>query len=341
MSKSLILRLVGALLCIALIIGGIFILRSNTSSDLDYPSGTASSEIIIDIAQGASGSDIAQLLLQKGVIMSAGTFFRLAVVDKRSSQVAPGAHRIHKHLSAKEALLELLDATRIPNLIKITEGAWTDEIFTQMQAKGFAKSALQKAIKEVVRPAGITGNEGILFPAQYSFSTGTTALSALQAMSNRFTSEAKASGLLAGIESFSPLQLLTIASLVQAEGDLQDFTKISQVIRNRLKVGMPLQFDTTVLYVSRTRGQVFLSTNATKIVSPYNTYLHYGLPPGPIGNPGRAAMEAALHPMAGNWVYFITVKPADTRFTDSHNQFLIWKSEYEANLKAGKFGSQS
>jgi UPF0755 protein len=153
--------------------------------------------------------------------------------------------------------------------------------------------------------------------------------------------EAKASGIDQGSNGFTPLQLLTIASIVQAEGDSSDFSKISQVIRNRLKVGMPLQLDTTIHYITRTRGKVFLSTDATRTASPYNTYLHYGLPPGPIGNPGRSAMEAALHPTPGNWIYFITVKPGDTRFTDSNTQFLIWKSEYEKNLAAGAFGKTS
>lgn len=341
MNKSALLRLIGAFICIMLVTGGIYALRSNTNSDPDYASGSASVEIIIGIPQGATGFEIAQLLVEKGVVKSAGAFFRLAVADKRSAQIAPGIHRIQTHIPAKEALLELLDPERIPNLIRIAEGAWTDEVLTQMESKGFSKSEIEKALKSLVRPAKISGNEGVFFPAQYSFSTGTTALAALQAMVDRFAEEAQASGVLAGSQSFTPMQLLTIASLAQAEGDTQDFTKISQVVRNRLKLGMPLQFDTTVQYITRTRGEVFLSTEATRIASPYNTYLHYGLPPGPIGNPGRAAMDAALHPMVGNWLYFITVKPGDTRFTESHDQFLIWKSEYEVNLKAGKFRNKS
>jgi UPF0755 protein len=133
------------------------------------------------------------------------------------------------------------------------------------------------------------------------------------------------------------MELLTIASLVQAEGDTKDFAKISQVVRNRLRIGMPLQFDSTVHFVTHTRGKVFLSTKATKTLSLYNTYLHVGLPPGPIGSPGLAAMKAAVSPVAGDWIYFITVKPGDTRFTSSSHQFLTWKSEYEQNLRAGAF----
>ena len=130
---------------------------------------------------------------------------------------------------------------------------------------------------------------------------------------------------------------LIVASLIQAEGDPKDFAKISRVIYNRLKIGMPLQLDTTVQYVLKKRGSVWLSTNSTLINSPYNTYKRYGLPIGPIGNPGVAAMKAALHPENGDWLYFITVKPGDTRFTKSHDEFLKWKNEYLKNLKAGAF----
>ncbi|CAB4531439.1 unannotated protein [freshwater metagenome] len=133
---------------------------------------------------------------------------------------------------------------------------------------------------------------------------------------------------------------MTIASLVQAEGDAKDFAKISQVIRNRLKKGMPLQFDSTVHYVKKSRGSVFLSTQSTLINSPYNTYRKYGLPPGPINNPGASAMRAAMTPEEGDWLYFITVAPFDTRFTSDVNQFSLWKIEYKKNLRAGKFRSK-
>jgi UPF0755 protein len=73
------------------------------------------------------------------------------------------------------------------------------------------------------------------------------------------------------------------------------------------------------------------------IKSPYNTYRKYGLPPGPIGNPGSEAMKAALLPAAGDWLYFITVAPQDTRFTNSLEEFNRWKAIYKENLRAGKF----
>jgi UPF0755 protein len=100
---------------------------------------------------------------------------------------------------------------------------------------------------------------------------------------------------------------------------------------------MPLQMDSTVHYIKKVRGQIFLSTSSTLIKSPYNTYKNYGLPPSPIGNPGTEAMAAALNPAPGDWLYFITVAPGDTRFTSSHDEFITWKFLYEKNRKAGAF----
>ncbi|MBI3430457.1 MAG: endolytic transglycosylase MltG [Actinobacteria bacterium] len=339
MSKKFLPLFIAAIVLAGFFAVGISFLRSSTPIEPDYPTGVASTEVLVNIPVGASGSDIANLLLKMKITKSFGAFFALAVADTSSSTIAPGTHRLHTRIPARQALKELLDPNRIPDLIRIREGARTDEVLTQMVGKGFKRSDLLSALSAVLRPIGIVGNEGILFPAQYSFAAKTTALKALQSMVDRFSSEARVSGLLSGTADFTPIQLLTIASLVQAEGDEKDFGKISQVVRNRIKIGMPLQFDTTVHYVTRTRGQVFLSTEETRIQSPYNTYLHYGLPPGPIGNPGRAAMDAALRPTPGDWLYFITVKPGDTRFTKRNEQFLLWKSEYEKNMNAGAFGT--
>jgi UPF0755 protein len=95
--------------------------------------------------------------------------------------------------------------------------------------------------------------------------------------------------------------------------------------------------DSTVHYVMESRGNIFLSTKSTLIKSPYNTYRNYGLPPGPIGNPGSEALKAVLSPAPGDWLYFITVAPQDTRFTTSLKEFNVWKAIYKENLRAGKF----
>ena len=326
-----------AVLVFAALAFGIHQYRVRVVVEPNYPIAVSRGEVVVDVATGASGSEIAALLFKLDVVKSAQAFFRVAVGDPRSAQIAPGSHLISTQIPAREALGQLLDKKRLTSLVKVVEGAWVTEVFAELQRVGFSSSALYAALPKVILPPGFSGSEGLLFPAQYSFAKGTSALFALQEMADQFTLAAKVSGIYRPSQEFSEMQLLTIASLLQAEGNVEDFSKISRVVRNRLNLGMPLQFDSTVHYVTRTRGKVFLSINATMTPSLYNTYLHNGLPPGPIGNPGLAAMQAALTPSVGDWIFFITVKPGDTRFTASANQFLKWKAEYEINLRAGAF----
>jgi UPF0755 protein len=100
---------------------------------------------------------------------------------------------------------------------------------------------------------------------------------------------------------------------------------------------MPLQMDSTVHFIMQARGDIFLSRKSTMLNSPYNTYRKYGLPPGPISSPGSKAIKATLEPMVGDWLYFITVAPGDTRFTSNFDEFNTWKVEYTKNRKAGLF----
>lgn len=337
---SRLVRLGAALLSTLVITAGLHFVRLPGASAPDFQCTSKNrATVIVSISAGEAGSSIAQSLFHAGVVKSAESYFRVAVGDIRSQKVAPGNHSLDKGICAKDALNQLLDSSRITGLINIVEGAWLSEILPQFNKAGMSAPDIAKAISSVKKPQGFTSLEGLLFPAQYSFAEGTSAQVALQTMVDRAASEMKSAGIFSSREKFTPQQLLIIASLVQAEGNEQDFEKISRVIRNRLTKGMPLQFDSTVHYVKKTRGSVFLSTQSTLINSPYNTYKRYGLPPGPINNPGSKALRAAVRPLAGDWLYFITVAPFDTRFTNDINQFNNWKIEYKKNLRAGKFRS--
>jgi UPF0755 protein len=100
---------------------------------------------------------------------------------------------------------------------------------------------------------------------------------------------------------------------------------------------MPLQFDSTVHYALDRRGEIRVSLKETRVASKYNTFINRGLPPGPIGSPTRTAIEATLKPVSGDWLYFVTVKPGETRFTASYEKFLEWKAEYKKNFRNGLF----
>jgi UPF0755 protein len=128
-------------------------------------------------------------------------------------------------------------------------------------------------------------------------------------------------------------EIVIIASLVEAEArDAEDFGKVARVVYNRLDQGMALQFDSTVNYALNADKEI-VSNQDLGVDSPYNTYKNQGLPPGPIDSPGLAALQAAVNPTPGNWLYFVTTNPktGETKFTDSYAQFLKYKDELKSN----------
>jgi UPF0755 protein len=270
-------------------------------------------------------------------VKSSEAYFRVAVGDARSQKVAPGSHRLTLKISARQALDQLLDPDRIPNLIRVAEGAWKSEVQSAFINYGFTKLEVSKAFSSLKLPQGFSNSEGLIFPAQYSFPQDTSAQEAAQSMIDRFSEDLYGKKLLQGNKDFSAQQLLTIASIVQAESTNEDFSKVARVIYNRLKIGMPLQMDSTVHFIMQARGDIFLSRKSTALNSPYNTYRKFGLPPGPICSPSSDAIKATLEPIQGDWLYFITVAPGDTRFTASFDEFSKWKVEYTKNRKAGAF----
>ena len=302
----------------------------------DYLPTTTTSQVEIVIEGGDTGTQIAQKLEKAGVIKASKVFYKVAINDERSNSISPGIHKIDLKISARSALGQLLDPKRNLGLFGFIEGLRKNEILDLLAKSKLVTGKLTPTIK----PDALYNSdnlEGFLFPAQYSFSPGTLIDDAVNQMVQRFNLAAKESKIDQGYKEFSPLELVTIASIIQAEGDPQDFTKIAQVIYNRLKIGMPLQMNTTVEYAANLRGKIRLPYKQLEVNSRYNTYKYRGLPPGPIGNPGQAALNASVTPDSGDWIYFITVKPQDTRFTKSYDQFNIWADEFRKNEKAGLF----
>jgi UPF0755 protein len=169
-------------------------------------------------------------------------------------------------------------------------------------------------------PDAAAGNpEGYLFPATYPLERKSTPQSLLTYMvdtaNKRFGRAPVAAG--AQRNALNVYQAVTVASLVQAEAATKaDMGKVARVVYNRLERGMPLQLDSTINYALN-RSTLKTTESDTRIESPYNSYQRMGLPPTPIDNPGEEAMRAALSPTPGDWLYFVTVRPGDTRFTSS------------------------
>jgi UPF0755 protein len=310
---------------IVLVFMGSAIAFATTREVSDFPSGKPGDPVTIAVTSGESGAEIALDLAKNGVILKSKSFLSLALSDSRARGISPGDHTISTHITSKEALAQLLDPQRNKGLLRVPEGSTYADVLKLLKGAG----VLGKSTK---RPT-----EGELFPATYAFATGTTIDSALSQMREKFATESKRAGLGSGYGKYSGYDVLKVASLIQIEADPADFAKAARVIYNRLAIGMPLQLNSTVQYAINTRGHITLTRKQTQTPSAYNTYLHTGLPPTPISNPGIEAINAALHPETGDWLYFITVKPHETRFTKSFKEFDGWVTLYNNNVANGLF----
>lgn len=303
---------------------------------IDYRSKSGLEKVEVTVYNGDTGLEIARKLYEAGVVKTSKAFYRQALADKRSNGISPGIHSLDKKISAESALNQLLDTERNRGLLRFAEGLRAYEVISILDKSALLEGEFSGKVLPNQR-YGTNNLEGFLFPAQYAFGPGTTVDQAIVQMLERFEVAAKQSNLDQCYEGYTAYQCLIIASIAQAEGDRQDYTKIARVIYNRLAIGMPLQMNTTVEYAAKLRGQIRMSYKQLEFNSKYNTYKYRGLPPSPIGNPGEEAMAASVNPADGDWLFFITVKPQDTRFTKSIDQFNIWANEFRKNEEAGLF----
>jgi UPF0755 protein len=226
-----------------------------------------------------------------------------------------------------------------PTSLVIPEGWRAGQVYDAVdkalaRPAGTARKALARAALKL--PTDAEGNpEGYLFPATYPLNDKTTPESLLSFMVNTANQKFNGAPIAAGAQrnAMNVYQAVTIASIVQAEAASKaDMGKVARVIFNRLERGMPLQMDSTINYALN-RSTLKTSDADTRIDSPYNSYQRMGLPPTPIDNPGEEAMRAAITPTPGDWLYFVTVKPGDTRFTANYEEHLRNVAEFNTNQK--------
>ncbi|MEU8756150.1 endolytic transglycosylase MltG [Streptomyces chartreusis] len=229
-----------------------------------------------------------------------------------------------------------------PTSLVIPEGWRASQVYTAVDKalalpSGTTKKSLGKL--DLKLPNDADGNpEGYLFPATYPLEKNgkkATPDSLLSAMVDTANEKFSGAPIAAGAQrnAMNVYQAVTIASIVQAEAATRtDMAKVARVIFNRLERGMPLQMDSTVNYALK-RSTLRTSEADTRIESPYNSYQRMGLPPTPIGSPGDEAMHAAISPAAGDWLYFVTVKAGDTRFTADYTEHQRNVAEFNAQQK--------
>jgi len=312
-----------------------------TKGPADYP-GPGSGSAVVVVVRGDSISGIGNALAQAGVVASADAFVNAANANARSKSIGPGRYTMLKEMSGQGAVDYMLDPkSRAESRLVLPEGLRLSQSLAAMnKATGISIGDLNNAVSRANQlglPAYASNQaEGFLFPASYDLAGDETADSTLSMLFARFAKASKHMDLESRAAALgkTPYEVMTIASLVQAEGNPSDYKKIARVIYNRLNQGMPLQLDTTVAYGL---GITKVSLTAAELQkdSPYNTYTRKGLPAGPINSPGEEAINAALNPANGRWLYFVTVnlETGETKFARNYAKFLKAKAELQAYLK--------
>lgn len=229
-----------------------------------------------------------------------------------------------------------------PTTLVIPEGRRAGQVYAAVDAAlelpaGSTRKSLSKAGLKL--PADAGGNpEGYLFPGTYPLKEKATPEQLLALMVETANKKFNGAPVAAGAQrnAMNVYQAVTIASIVQAEAPTEaDMGKVARVIFNRLERGMPLQMDSTVEYALG-RSTPGVKETEIKDDNPYNSYTRMGLPPTPIDNPGEKAMRAAINPTPGDWLYFVTVKPGDTRFTADHKSHQSDVAEFTARQHKGQ-----
>jgi UPF0755 protein len=342
--------LIGLVVVAALVAGAFFFLQGPVNSLIerftpaeDF-SGAGTGEVVFMIHEGDTGSDIASNLVEEGVTASYDAFYDLLLAQSPEPEFHPGAYLLAEEMSAQAALDALVDPTKkLENTFVIQEGMWAKNALAEAAlVTGIPIEELQAAAADLPAlglPPEATSVEGFLFPATYTAEPGMTAPALVKMLVDRSFEALDA----AGVAPEDRWRTVVKASLIEREAGLaDDYYKVSRVIENRLNPelfdGGLLQFDSTVHY-GLGDDSVVTTTDAQRAdpANLYNTYVHPGLPPGPIGNPGDLAIDAAIHPADGPWLYFVTVNldTGETVFSttmEEHDaavqQFLAWLEEH-------------
>lgn len=285
------------------------------SGPQDYTGTGSGSTVAVVVAEGDSASDIALTLVAQDVVASAEAFVDVAARDAASTGIQPGTYEMPQQIPAADALAILVDpGNRIVDAVLIREGLRVEQTLAAFEEQaGMGPRRLANAVERpraIGLPPEANGDaEGFLFPATYEVQPSTTEVEALRAMTAKYAEVADDLDLKAQARrlGFTPREIVTIASIIQAEARLsEDFPKVARVIYNRLDDGEVLAMDSTVAFANDVYT-VFTTDEQRAIDSPYNTYRVAGLPPGPINSPGAEALRAALNPAEGDWRYFVTV----------------------------------
>jgi UPF0755 protein len=277
--------------------------------------GPLAQDKIVNIPRGLGTKDISDLLVREGVINQPYVFVGGVMLRKARGELKHGEYKFSAHASVADVVETLTEGKVVQHAITVPEGLTSEQIVARLQTDG----ALAGQVREIPR-------EGTLLPETYKFTRGTTREQILQRMEQ---ADKRALQEIwehrdPELPLKSPQELVTLASIVEKEtGKPDERSRVAAVFVNRLRRHMRLQSDPTIIY-GLVGGKGSLGHSILKSEkeqpTPYNTYTIDGLPPGPIGNPGRASLEAAAKPARTKELYFVADGTGGHVFSESYEQ---------------------
>lgn len=308
----------------------------------DY-SGPGTGTVFFEVHDGDSLTAIGRNLEEAGVVASTEAFTDATSENPRATGIQVGFYELRGEMSAEAALDVLVDPDNlVQSVVTIPEGLRVEDTVERLAKEtDVSVKQLNRALerpRSIGLPPYARGNaEGYLFPATYAFRPDADARSMLSAMVDRWRQAAEQADLRGRARElgYTPAELMTVASLVEAEASRdEDRGKVARVIYNRLESDATnglLQIDATVNYALGRDLGLALTQEDLQVDSPYNTRRYPGLPPGPIESPGDEAIAAAANPPEGDWLYYVTVnlETGETKFTGDYDEFLTFKEELQ------------
>jgi UPF0755 protein len=304
-----------------------------------YGESDPGKKVELEIPKGASAAEVGRLLEEAGIIESAMGLRIKLYIDDRDINIQAGRYEIPTGLNVEDALAALAEGPLVEFVtVTFPEGIWLTDFArilareTHIPQKQFLNLVQNARIPSKYLPEDVDTLEGLLYPSTYQVIERDTARTVAQRLVGEF--EKQADGLdfsAAEALGVTPYEAIIIASMIEAEAKVDDErAMVARVIYNRLEEGMALGIDATVNYAIQDH-KLGLTRSDLEIDSPYNTRKFPGLPPTPIGASGAAALEAAVNPAEGAWLYYVLADcEGNHAFSESYQEFLQNKSRYES-----------
>lgn len=295
-------------------------------------------EEIIEVAEGDSFYGVLNKLSEEDKIKNEFLVKLYLKIRGIKPEVLAGTYKLDKSMTLDEIITLLSSDSTVGKIyITIPEGYTIDDIATELEENNICSSEdFINSVKNYDLPAYVSNNpnkrynlEGFLFPDTYSFNENENADFVVKTMINRFEEvwQELVQSLNLSIADDEIEKIVNVASIIEKEAVVDsERSLISSVIYNRIAIEMPLQIDATVIYSYGYHIEKMYEKHL-EIDSPYNTYMYYGLPIGPISNPGRASLMAALKPEKTDYLYYLLESEYTHYFTDNYDDFLRRKEE--------------